>query len=92
MPTLYYSHMHNDSVTPSFSMAFCRHVHLAILTLKICRKDIVDLHLVPNYLHVQFVHSVNLPNNFLLHIPLEQNMYRVSPYPYLLCEEVVMPD
>ena len=65
----------SHQVGQSFSMAFCRHVRtLGYLTLKICRKDIVDLHPVPDYLHVQlFTASTLLNYSFLLHIPLEQN-------------------
>ena len=51
--------MHNDTELQHDFLL----LHLAIQPLKSYRKYIVDLQLVPDYIRMRFVHSVNLPNN-----------------------------
>ena len=50
------------------SSSSCTHIYVHMLHCWLHLKDIADSWLVPDYIYMQFVHSINRANNYLLHI------------------------
>ena len=82
------SHMHSWSKLQHGFLP----LHSVIWPLKSCRKDIVYLQLVPNYVHVWVVHSVNPDQQLFIAHSFEMGKCIQCQQTLSLCKEVAMPD